>query len=220
MSNETSYLLEEYKELGLSWRRDSDALVKMETIFIPLSIAALTLPYYLKVEIPKLLSVSGGLMLMVYWFIMVCLYMRKLDSWLPRMREIEGHLGFNSQCRYHRRRTTGNRGIIDKGLSFRYLRLQVFRLYVIITLLIMFDIKVEALSKNESTDTKVEATLGVIDVLTTPDLWPTDAWIIKLIFTVETLVFLPIAIIAFFGAMIIYRSCCHFPKKTSPENKT
>ena len=141
MSDETSYLLEEYKELGLSWRRDSDALVKMETIFIPLSIAALTLPYYLKVEIPKLLSVSGGLMLMVYWFIMVCLYMRKLDSWLPRMREIEEILGFDSQRRYHSRRNEANHGVIDKGLNFRRLRLFVFVLYVIITLPIMLDLQ-------------------------------------------------------------------------------
>ena len=187
MSNRNSHLLDEYKELGLSWRRDSDALVKMETIFIPLSIAALTLPYYLKVEIPKLLSVSGGLMLMGYWFIMVCLYIRKLDCWYPRMREIERQLEFDSQLRYRRRRTTENRGIIDKGLSFRGVRLFVFVLYVIITLPVMFDLQ------------------GSIDA---------SNWgIIKFVIAAETIVYFFIAMGALIGAVIIYWKCCHFPKK-------
>ena len=186
MSNEISHLLEEYKELGLCWRRDSDALVKMETIFIPLSIAALTLPY-VKNQIPKLLSVSGGLMLMVYWLITVCLYMRKLDCWYPRMREIERQLEFDSQLRYRKRRTTENRGIIDKGLSFRGVRLFVFVLYVIITLLVMFDPR------------------GSIDA---------SNWgIIKLVIAAETIVYFFIAMGALIGAMIIYWKCCHFPKK-------
>ena len=67
MSNENSPLLEEYKELGLSWRHDSESFSKLTAVLLPLSIAALTLPY-LKAGTPKLLATVGGLMLMTFWF--------------------------------------------------------------------------------------------------------------------------------------------------------
>ena len=57
MSNENPHLLEEYKELGLSWRHDSESLSKLTTVLLPLSIAALTLPYLKPAELPTLLAV-------------------------------------------------------------------------------------------------------------------------------------------------------------------
>ena len=70
----------------------------------------------------------------------------------------------------------------------------MFKLYLVIAFFATCYIKVE------STDIRIEpdvrkfgATLGSVDVLTTPDLWLSDEWIVKLSITVETLVYFIIA---------------------------
>ena len=247
-------LLEEYRELGLCWKHDDELLSKLTAVLLPLSVAALTLPY-LKNGTPKLFAAVGGLVLMTYWFITACLCTRRIDVWFSRMRKIERILGLHSHRSYYGKRVPevpqiinpelkfrrlrlcgfALRGIIDKKLreqrfqllgksinkksSFRVLRLRIFQLYVVITLFIMYDIKVEAInpgfiqSIRALFHTKVEAAICTINLWPLFGLWSADEWILKLAFTVETLVFLFIAIFAFFGAKIVYHSCCDFPKK-------
>ena len=85
-------LLEEYKELGLCWRHDDDVFAKLTAVLLPLSIAALTLPY-LKPGAPKLLCVAGGLMLMVHWFFSSKRNEDRSCIRFSRIHEIEGIWG-------------------------------------------------------------------------------------------------------------------------------
>ena len=69
------------------------------------------------------------------------------------------------------------------------LRRWMFAVYIVIALLVACDIEVKTIGiEVQPTDTKVEATLGAIDIWTTPDLWPSEEWIVKLSITVETIV--------------------------------
>ena len=132
MSN-SQLLLEEYKELGLCWRHDDQLRSKLTSILLPLSIAALTIPY-LKPGPPKLLCACGGLMLMMFWFVSSCLYMRRFNIRFSRIQEIERTLGFDSHLRYHRE--------IDKSRwKFRNLHLIIFLLYEIIALAVLWNTK-------------------------------------------------------------------------------
>ena len=94
----------------------------------------------------------------------------------------------------------------------------MFGLYLVIAFFATCDIKVEVVGKEaQSTDTKVEATLGSVDVLTTPNLWISHEWTVKLSITVETLVYL---IIAAAVVWIWVWICKRGRNGSSPENKT
>ena len=210
MSNENSHLLEEYKELGLCWRHDDEMFSKLTAVLLPLSIAALTLPY-LKAGAPKLLAAVGGLMLMTFWFLSYLIYKSRFEIRFCRIYEIERLGGFDSHLRYHREST-------KNILKDQRLRSWMFGLYLVIALLVTCDIKVEAIGTEvQPTDTKAEDTLGTIDIWTTPDLCPLESWIVKLVITGETLVYL---IIAAAVVWIWVWICKRDSKHSSSENKT
>ena len=186
MSNENSHLLEEYKEQSLCWRHDDDMFSKLTAVLFPLSIAALTLPY-LKAGAPKLLCVVGGLMLMTFWFLLSRSYEHRSYIRWSRIHEIERILGFDSHLRIDREKAKN----VLKG---QRLRSWMFGLYLVIAFFVTCYIKVESTDIRIETDVrKFGATLGSVDVLTTPNLWLSDEWIVKLSITVETLVYLIIA---------------------------
>ena len=206
MPTDNSYLLEEYKELGLSWRHDSESFSKLTAVLLPLSIAALTLPY-LKAGTPKLLATVGGLMLMTFWFFSSLAYENRSYIRWSRMHEIERILGFDSHLRIDRERA-------KNVLKIQGLRSWMFRLYLVIAFFVTCYIKVEPSNLRIEPDVrKFVATLGNVDVLITPDLWLSDEWIVKLSITVETLVYLIIA------AAVVW-ICRHDSKDSNPENKT
>lgn len=179
MSNENPHLLEEYKELGLNVRNDNDALLKLTALFLPLAIAALALPYW-KTGTPKLLAISGGVTLMTIWFLSSEITTDRLATRLSRIFELEQILKFNSLIRYN------GKPIVLKSQN---LRRWMFAVYIVIALFVACDIEVKTIGiEVQPTDTKVEATLGAIDIWTTPDLWPSEEWIVKLSITVETIV--------------------------------
>ena len=166
--------LEEYKELGLCWRHDDEWFSKLTAVLLPLSIAALTLPY-LKDGIPKLLAVAGGLMLIAFWFFSSCICTAKHSVRFSRIHDIERILGLNAHLSYHAARGEGAKK--DKRL-----RLWMFGLYLVTTFFVMCDIKVEPTRNviqliRDLFDTKVDATLQVLAV----DVWATAPWAIKLI---------------------------------------
>ncbi len=127
-------LLEEYREQGLCWRHDDEVFSKLTAVLLPLSIAALTLPY-LKDGAPKLLAASGGLMLIAYWFFSSESHEDRLNIRWSRIHEIERILGFDSHLRMDKERKRS----VWKG---RPLRWCVFILYIVIALFVMCDIKV------------------------------------------------------------------------------
>ena len=209
MSNQNSHLLEEYKELGLCWRHDDEAFSKLTAVLLPLSIGALTLPY-LKTGAPKLLAASGGLMLMAFWAFLSELLARRLKIRFSRIHELERILEFDSHLRYHTK--------IDKRVwKAQLLRRWVFIVYIVIAFFVTCYIKVE------STDIiigdnvrKFGATLATVAVWTTPNLWFPEEWIVKLVITVETLVYL---IIAATVVRIWVWICKRDSKDSSPENE-
>ena len=210
MSNENPHLLEEYKELGLSWRHDSESFSKLTAVLLPLSIAALTLPY-LKAGAPKLLATIGGLMLMTFWFFSSLTYENRSYIRWSRMHEIEQILGFDSHLRIKRER-------VKSVLKVQGLRCWMFRLYLVIAFFVTCYIKVESGNFRIEPDVrKLVPTLGSVNVLTTPDLWISDEWIVKLSITVETLMYL---IIAAAVVWIWVWICKRDSKHSSSENKT
>ena len=191
-------LLEEYKELGLCWRHDDEMFSKLTAVLLPLSIAALTLPY-LRAGTPKLLAAAGGLMLITFWFLSYLIHKSRFEIRFSRIHEIEWILGLDSHLRYEREST-------KRRLKDQHLRYGVFIVYLVVALFVTCDINV-----TRETDTKVEATLETIDVWTSPDLWPTDAWVIKFVITTETIVcFIIVGIVGYLGRKYRYRY---------PENK-
>ena len=131
-------LLEEYKELGLCWRYDDEWLSKLTTVLLPLSIAALTLPY-LKQGVPKLLAVSGGLALMTFWFLSSKIFMNRLGARFSRIHELEQILRFDSHLRYVTKRK-------KRILRSQNLRCWMFALYLLIAFFVTCDMKVEVIS--------------------------------------------------------------------------
>ena len=210
MSNENPHLIEEYKELGLCWRHDDEVFAKLTAVLLPLSIAALTLPY-LKTGTPKLFAAIGGLMLITFWFFSSLKHKKRTEIRFSRIHEIEQFLRFDSHLRYHRERT-------KDILKDQRLRSWMFRLYLVIAFLATCYIKVEAGNFRIQPDiSKFVATLGSVDVLTTPDLWPSHEWTVKLVITFETLVYFIIAAVV----VGIWRWLWnHDLKNSNPESKT
>ena len=121
-------ILEEYKELGLCWRHDDDWISKLGAVLLPLSIAALTLPF-LRAEIPKLLAVAGEVTLMTFWFVSSHICKRRFEIRFSRIREIERTLGFDSNLRYHRESA-------NRILKHQRLRWCIFIVYLVIAILV------------------------------------------------------------------------------------
>lgn len=186
------HLLEEYREQCLCWKHDDDMFSKLTAILFPLSIAALTLPY-LKPGTPKLLCVVGGLMLIAHWFFTSESFEDRSNIRWSRIHEIERILGFDSHLRIDRERQKS----VWKGVPLRRL---IFIVYIIIALFVTCDIKVAPVNSTVAhsldrfiqffSHTKVETALWTID------LWPTDAWTVKLVITFETLIVGVIVIVA------------------------
>ena len=209
MSNENLHLLEEYKELGLSWRHDSESFSKLTAVLLPLSIAALTLPYL--AGSPKLLATVGGLMLMTFWFFSSLTYENRSYIRWSRIHEIERILGFDSHLRIDRERAKS----VLKG---QRLRSWMFGLYLAIAFFVTCYVKVESSTLRSEPDVRMfGVTLSSVDVWTTPNLSPFGKWVVNLSITVETLLYLIIAA----AVVWIWRWICkHDSKGSSPKNKT
>ena len=187
-------LLEEYKEQGLCWRHDDEWFSKLTAVLLPLSIGALTLPY-LKVGVPKLLAVIGGLMLMAFWFFSSCVCTAKLRVRFLRIHDIERILGLDSHLRYDAERGKGAER--DKRvLKAQGLRRYMFGLYLPIAFLVTCDMKVEVIS------------------------WPLDWGIIKSVIATETIAFLIIivAVVIVVGIeTLISIGLRHFKKRSDEK---
>ena len=127
------------------------------------------------------------------------------------MHEIERILGFDSHLRIDRERA-------KNVLKIQGLRSWMFRLYLVIAFFVTCYIKVESTDIRTGDNVrKFVATLGSIDVLTTPNLSLSDEWIVKISITVETLAYL---IIAAAVVWIWVWICKRDGKHPNSENKT
>lgn len=132
-------LLEEYRELGLCWRHDDEWISKWTAVLLPLSIAALTLPY-LKVDVPKLLAVTGGLTLITYWYLSSLISKRRFEIRFSRIHQIEEILGLDSHLRYRRK---SEKSI----LKHQRLRFGMFLVYSVIAVFVTLETKVEKIQE-------------------------------------------------------------------------
>ena len=106
--HEKTLLVEEYKELGHSWRHDDTTTSKFTAILLPVCFAGLIAPH-LKNTPPKLdlviFSYLGGAILMMFWFLFSRIQQHKLLIRFSRMYELERTLGFDSHLRFVRERS-------------------------------------------------------------------------------------------------------------------
>ena len=175
-------LLEEYREQGICWRHDDEMLSKLTAVLLPLSIAALTLPY-LRYGTPKLLAALGGIMLMIFWFLRVLSYEERLHLRWSRIHEIERLLGLDSHLRLHRGRAKS----VWKG---HRIRCSMFIGYILVVPFAMCGVTVETMDPAlrvlhrfvQFFDTEVDAVLWSVGI------WTTNVWKIKLFVTVETII--------------------------------
>ena len=68
LSRRDQLLIESYKEQTAAGRHEDNLFYRFTTIILPLSIAALAVPYVQK-DVPDLLATIGGLTLMAFWAI-------------------------------------------------------------------------------------------------------------------------------------------------------
>ena len=61
-------LIESYKEQTAAWRHEDNLFYRLTSIILPVSIAALVVPY-VEDKVPDLLATIGGLTLMTFWTI-------------------------------------------------------------------------------------------------------------------------------------------------------
>lgn len=185
-------ILEEYKELGLCWKHDDGWIAKLSAVLLPLSIAALTLPY-LREGPPKLLGVAGGLTLMTFWYVSSHICKRRFEIRFSRIREIECTLGFDSHLRYHRESAS-------RIVKHQRLRRLMFIVYIVIALLVACEIKVVATDRtvvnsiaqfiHALSNPEVDVTVKTVNLWPPFGLWPADAWSIKLFITPGTVLIL------------------------------
>ncbi len=142
-------LFGEYTELGLCWRHDDDWIAKLTAVLLPLSIAALTLPY-LKEETPTLLAVVGGISLMAFWYFSTLISKRRFEIRFSRIYEIERILGLDSHLRYSRESE-------KKNLKHQRLRCWMFIGYLVVATSVMLNIRVGG------PETEMQKTLQVLD---------------------------------------------------------
>ena len=202
-------LLEEYRELGICWRQDDDWISKWTAVLLPLSIAAVALPY-LRVGAPKLLGAAGGLTLITYWYLSSLISKRRFEIRFSRIHEIERILGFDSHLRYHRRTESSS-------IKHQNLRSLMFTTYLLIALVLTCNVRVEPTSLTvvhrtgklirDLSSPKVEPTLYPFDVTRLFRLWPSsNQWNIKIVITAETFVFFVLAVLVGIIALIIARN--------------
>ena len=136
-------LIDEYKEQGFCWRLDDESSLKMTAILLPLSIAALSLPY-LEHGPPKLLGVAGGLMLITFWFLLYQSYEDRLLIRWKRIHEIEWILRLDAHLMMHRERSDRGKARSKYSLKGEPLRWYLFVAYLVVTIfIIILDIKIE-----------------------------------------------------------------------------
>lgn len=130
-NNNETLLIESYREQTGSWRHLDSLLYRTTTIILPLSIAALGLPYVntsLAEEMPKWLPMVGGLWLMIFWFFSCEISEIRAKIRFEIIHELEGELGI---IKGHKEWTKRRKGKWTRHLRSHYLRRFMFGAYII-----------------------------------------------------------------------------------------
>ena len=97
-NNETLLLIEVYKEQTASWKHEDNILYKFGAVMLPVSFAALGVPYIADVEesnliILEIMSTIGGMILMTFWVAYVHASHAKINARFQIINKIERDWG-------------------------------------------------------------------------------------------------------------------------------
>ena len=121
------YLIESYKEQNASRRHEDNLFLRFTSVILPLSIAALGIPYVNK-GVPDLLATVGGLTLMTFWAILSQITHVKSKIRFSIINEIERGWDVPSHKDFEKRRDD----VYGKKLKSHFLRCCTFWVYLVL----------------------------------------------------------------------------------------
>lgn len=125
LNTHNQLLLETYKEQATSSKHEDNILHRFTAVVLPLSIAALGLPY-LEPKIPEFLATIGGLTLMTFWAVSCQILQSKYKVRISIINQIEAHWEIMGHEEFTKRRGE----IYGKKLSSHFLRCCMFWAYL------------------------------------------------------------------------------------------
>ena len=137
LSRRDQLLIESYKEQTAAWRHENDLLYRFTTITLPVSIAALAVPYVQK-GVPDLLAILGGLTLMMFWALSCQIMQIKSNLRFSIIKEIEEcwHIPSHKDCRVIKKNTYGEKR--SDRLRSHFLRCCMFWVYLLMVVGLTF----------------------------------------------------------------------------------
>ena len=145
LSRRDQLLIESYKEQAAAWKHEDNLLHRFTSVILPLSIAALALPYVQK-DVPHMLATLGGLTLMTFWAFSCQITHIKanirfsITNKIEKCWKIPGHKDFKAI----RKNTYGEKG--SDFLRSHFLRCWMFRIYLGIVVLLTLHRRYESCS--------------------------------------------------------------------------
>ena len=129
LSRRDQLLIESYKEQTAAWRHENNLLYRLTTISLPVSIAALGVPYVQK-EVPDLLATLGGLTLMMFWALSCQTMQIKSNLRFSIIKEIEEcwNIPSHKDCKVRKKNTYGEKA--SDILRSHFLRCCMFWIYL------------------------------------------------------------------------------------------
>ena len=124
-------LIESYKEQTAAWRHENDLLYRFTTITLPVSIAALGVPY-VQQKVPDLLAILGGLTLMTFWAFSCQIMQIKSNLRFSVIKQIEEcwQIPSHKDCKVRKENTYGEKG--SDRLRSHFLRCCIYWVYLVI----------------------------------------------------------------------------------------
>ena len=131
LSRRDQLLIESYKEQTAAWRHENDLLYRFTTITLPVSIAALGVPY-VQDGVPDLLAILGGLTLMTFWAFSCQIMQIKSNLRFSVINQIEEcwQIPSHKDCKVRKENTYREKG--SSRLRSHFLRCCIYWIYLVI----------------------------------------------------------------------------------------
>jgi hypothetical protein len=166
LDNYNRYLIESYREYGQAWRHEDNLLHRMISISLPLSVTALGVPYVYK-EVPMLLSLLGGLILMIFWIVLCQAIYIRMQIKFEVMGIIESHLDIPGHGHFSRLREE----LFGNLVTIQRIYKGVFCLYLFVVIMIGLDEYGPELPELYGNNPYLLASVGIIFIILVPASW-------------------------------------------------
>ena len=129
LSKREQYMIESYKEQTAAWRHENNLLYRFTTITVPVSIAALGVPYVQNM-VPDLLATLGGLTLMTFWALSCQIMQIKSNLRFSVIKQIEEcwQIPSHKDCKVRKDNTYGEKG--SNRYRSHFLRCCIYWVYL------------------------------------------------------------------------------------------